>query len=198
MKMTENEKQALRDAFRIVKEFRDMLEKEIQEKRNMLLMSSGYENLDTVLGLLGSLDEELGCGLAVQAPGTRQALRTAYAHLEAVMPNTVDGSLAQQACCQMEAALFSVLNMAYRDGNAQEALEKALAAARFGLEIAESLAETGPGSLGDGYLSQSGQELDAARLEVLAATFRSLLPEAEAGAENDEDEDGGESHEKEN
>lgn len=181
MALTDAERQALHDAFAIVREFRDMLRTEIQEKQNMLLMSSGHEGLDTALGLLGGIDPALGCGLAVQVPGTRSAIKTAYAHLEAVMPNTVDGSPAQQACCQMEAALFTVLNMAYEDGKAQDALEKSLSAAAFGLELAEALLEAGQESLDDCYLSASGQKLTDERLELLAGTFRSLRPRAETG-----------------
>lgn len=175
----------LEHACRIVGEFREMLRSEIQEKQNILLMSSTREGLGTVLGILSSMLTDGAAGLAVSDPDTRSKLSGVYAHLEAVVPNTIDGSPAQTACLQLESAIYGILDMDYKPGHAQPAIENVMAAARFGSDLAAALLDAGENALDDCYLAQDGQKLTTERLELAKSAMDALLPKYDPEQEGD-------------
>ena len=173
----------LAHAMRIVDDFRMSLKKEIQEERNILVMSSGFENLDTAMALLSGAEWPKNHGfykterLVVEEEATRSRIKDCYTRIEAAKPNTVDGSAAQAACMQMEAALFTVLNMTY-ETDVQGAVASAMSAARFGLDVAEGLLEAGADAVAGDYLNPGGAMLTDECLSELAKLFRDLCPQA--------------------
>lgn len=171
-------KESLEQACRILAEMSALVYSHVQEKNNLLLMSSGYENLDTALGILSGYLRPESCGLVVGNPDTRRQIQAAYASLDAVIPNTADNSPAQRACLQLQAALFSILNGRYADGKAQDAMQEALSAAMFGTGVIDALIEAGPESLEPDYLNKSGQVLTSERMALVKAVFGSLAPKA--------------------
>ena len=153
-------------------------------------MSSSFEDLEAAQGLLAGCLDPGKAGLVVSSRDTRMRLRTAYSNIDAVLPNTVDGSPAQAACMQLEAALFSILNMHYGDGSSQAALEKAMTAAKFGRDLCDGLLEAGgEASLDDCYLNKGGQLLTDGRLRMARDVLSSLLPAAAPpeGRENEKE-----------
>lgn len=160
----------------IVREMSSLLRSEIREKHNLLLMGAGFEDLDTAAGMLLSALHPGDAGLVISNQDTRMAVKKAYSHLEAVLPNTIDQSPAQAACLQLEAALFSVLNLYYENGQAQAQLEQAMSAANFGAELASGLLDAGEDALDDCYLNPGGQKLTMERLEMAKSVLTSLLP----------------------
>lgn len=169
-----------RRACTIVAEMDALVKEHVQDGMNMLLMSSTYENLGAAAGILSAYLPDGGAGLAVVQESTRQSLRTAYAHLNAVLPNTKDGSAAQNACLQLQACLFTGLNTRYVNGKIQESVENVMSAAACGLRIVNGLIEAGPEGLDPDYLSDAGQKLDLARMELVRDVLASLVPVQDA------------------
>lgn len=180
----------LEHACRIVGEFRELLRSEIQEKHNLLLMSSTREGLGTVLGILSAALTGGDAGLAVADQDTRSRLSGVYAHLEAVAPNTIDGSPAQTACLQLQSAIYGILDMDYKPGHAQAAVENVMAAARFGSELAEALLDAGEDALEDCYLAKDGQKLTTERLTLAKSAMDALLPKYNPDQDQGGDENG--------
>ncbi len=163
----------------IVAEMDSLIKDNVQDKMNMLLMSSTYENLGTAAGILSGYLPDGTAGLTVSQEKTRQSIRTAYAHLEAAKANTRDESTAQTACLQLQACLFTILNARYIDNKFQESVENIMAAATCGLEIINGLIDAGPESLDPDYLSDAGQKLTEERMDLVKQTLSSLLPRTE-------------------
>lgn len=163
----------------IVAEMDSLIKDNVQDKMNMLLMSSTYENLGTAAGILSGYLPDGTAGLTVAQEKTRQSIRTAYAHLEAAKANTRDESTAQTACLQLQACLFTILNARYIDNKFQESVENIMAAATCGLEIINGLIDAGPESLDPDYLSDAGQKLTEERMDLVKQTLSSLLPRTE-------------------
>lgn len=170
----------------IVAEMDSLIKDNVQDKMNMLLMSSTYENLSTAAGILSGYLPDKTAGLTVSRDKTRQSIRTAYAHLEAAKTNTRDESTAQAACLQLQACLFTILNARYIDNKFQESVENIMAAATCGLEIVNGLIDAGPESLDLDYLSDAGQKLTEERMELIKNTLSALLPRTEIKNQNPE------------
>lgn len=166
----------LRHVSVILMEMEQLIKDEIQDKQNMLLMSHDYENLGTAIGMIAGHVPGSGTGLAVSVRETRTGLRRAYAHVDAVKANTVDGSVTQVACFQLQAALFTALNTYYTNGKIQQAVEQVMSAASFGLDAVSGLIDAGPESLAPDYLAESGQQFTQERMELIRDTFAGLLP----------------------
>lgn len=176
----------LRRACTIIAEMDALVKSHVQDEMNVLLMSSTYENLGAAAGILSAFLPDGGAGLAVALDATRASLRAAYAHLNAVLPNTKDKSAAQNACLQLQACLFTALNTRYVNGEIQAAVENVMSAAACGLQTIEALIEAGPESLEPDYLSDAGQKLDGDRMALVRDVLSSLLPRQGAGEPADD------------
>lgn len=179
----------LRQVSVILMEMEQLIKDEVQDKLNMLLMSHDYENLGTAIGLIAGHIPESNSGLAVSVPETRRGLRRAYAHVDAVKANTVDDSVTQVACLQLQAAIFTALNTYYTNNKIQQAVEQVMSAASFGLDAVNGLIDAGPESLAPDYLAESGQQFTQERMELIRDTFAGLLPHQELENENGEPSD---------
>lgn len=176
----------LRQVSVILMEMEQLIKDEVQDKLNMLLMSHNYENLGTAIGMIAGHIPESNSGLAVSVPETRRRLRRAYAHVDAVKANTVDDSVTQVACLQLQAAIFTALNTYYTNNKIQQAVEQVMSAASFGLDAVSGLIDAGPESLAPDYLAESGQQFTQERMELIRDTFAGLLPHQDPDGDHEE------------
>lgn len=185
----------LKQAYAIIDQFDSIVQKELIEKNNILPMTADHESLDTALGYLGAVIEnvdknnpenELYKKLIIDNTDTRHILSDAYDACELVADNLIENSDMLDAVTYLKSCLYTILNKTYTESQSiQENINNILEICEYGNETLDTIESVEDSQCDDLYLNKSGQRIHD-RIAQLRHAFDILKPKTEKSDTNAE------------
>ena len=173
--------QALKNAYRIVDMFREMVEEEVTPKLQILLMSDEYQDLRSACGYIGGIIEsqepnQIYEQLIVTNEDTRAKLVDAYQACHLVCENIIEDSDLFQAVTYLKSCFYIILNATYKqDSELQDRIGNMFEICDHGLEALDTIESVSDTDCNNVYLNQSGQRIHP-RVSQLRDAFTMLQP----------------------
>lgn len=186
-KLNQTELNALKQAYKIIDMFNDMITEEVIPKLNILFMSDDYQDLNTACAHIGGIIEkqepaQIYKQLLVTTKETRDALTNAYEACHLVCENIRDDSDLSHAVAYLKSCFYIILNATYTtDTEIQDRMGNMFEICDHGLEALDTIEAISDNDCDEAYLNKSGQRIHE-RISQLKETFQMLRPKM---SEND-------------